>query len=300
MVKRNTDFINKHIKKYGILGTNTPHDPPIAGQLNFKYSGQIWTENNHFKFGYNRGLYNPRLSGSDEFWMEFGKRRREPLSLLEEIVYSLKQIQQTFNRPIKFLTFSMVPATLNQINDMINEKGLDVEIVSSKDVSQSEYFNSSTFTEYTKEFCNRYDSGSMVYPLMAYNALHTDKIVVGDIIKIAVPKTMNLFYSTLNVSEENLSLFRFSMHENINLVPSIYMWSPEIYLRFIDLHRRFEDQYELGIKLSNIFSSHYIEDRKRGLYSQRTRNFPLYRYIEKMNGEPIADRSREIYGEVQL
>ena len=73
------DFIREKIGEYGIFGSNNVvpnarHEP--LSPLTYDF-----TKGNHLKWGFDRGEYNRRPSGSSGYWIEYGQPTRSAITV---------------------------------------------------------------------------------------------------------------------------------------------------------------------------------------------------------------------------
>lgn len=94
MVKTSADrFIESHLATFGLMGTNTQHNPVENWPQSDEVALIPFTHNDHFRFGYNGKLFNWRRSSSCMYWADYGQVKSEENNFVTLLINVLKQLQ---------------------------------------------------------------------------------------------------------------------------------------------------------------------------------------------------------------
>lgn len=90
-MKTATDFIRANIVTYGLLGENNALAADLR-RAQLPPSEPWFTQNEHFRFGYNGGEFNSRVWAGGCYWTDYGRSTRPSQSFREEFNKALEEI----------------------------------------------------------------------------------------------------------------------------------------------------------------------------------------------------------------
>ena len=239
------DFIRQHIERYGLLGENNVESslgqrvPSVADDPEF-------TKGNHFKFGFDGGVFNGRPTRSSIYWVEYSAITRSHRSFREELRQALIDVADRVGAfsvtSSRSYIAALVAAEATQLGLPVRRIAIEIEglrpaHLAADGETERHTVSWDQFSAFAKEFAK---CAGCSDPWIAFEAMHghlSDLPHIYDGSEIRIENNNFDWSRRCAVGEAEWSLVdnekftainRFLLEKGRLGIPQILRWSPEL------------------------------------------------------------------------